>query len=283
MKCWTHPKADAVAVCVSCGKGLCKECSIVIAGNNYCKTCVESEKWRAPPTLQVAPPTPSAAPPTLHTAPSTPSAAVPTALPPTPTPKGVPSKAQFTVGGIGSILNVIASIPLLILAIMLTNAIMHGYIPAPEYAEFLYFWPFGGLIMAGIGYLGIRRNYGSAMGIVSFAFAIISLVLLIFFSLVGMSLYYIDSEEWATAQAIQGLWFIPFGITQILWGATHIVSRKFTGKSGLSLATGIILILTGCLTMTLILSFLGMVLFFAAEIMASVLFFKSNVPTVSEP
>lgn len=137
--------------------------------------------------------------------------------------------------------------------------------------------------MAGIGYLGIRRNYGSAMGIVSFTFAIVSLVLIILFSIAGMTLYYTYPGEWARAQIMQGLWFIPFGITQIIWGATHIVTRKFTGKSGLSLATGIILILAGGLAMTLILSFLGMALFFAAEIMASILFFKSKVPTVSGP
>jgi len=266
MKCWVHPKEDAVAVCVSCGKGLCRECSIVIAGNNYCKACVESERWRAPPAPIPPPVAPPAAPPTL---------------PPTPRPSK-PSKAQFTVGGIGSILNVIAAIPLFILAIMLDSAIFGGPEPARAFEEFWYFVPFGGIIMAGIGYLGIRRNYGSAMGIASFAFAIIVLVLLILFSLAGMALYYAYPEEWAAAQVIRGLWFIPFGIMQILWGTTHIVTRKFTGKSGLSLATGIILILAGGLTMTLILSFIGMGLFFIAEVMASVLFFTSEVPTVSK-
>lgn len=277
MKCWAHSEVDAVAVCVSCGKGLCRECSIVIAGKSYCKTCVESEKWRAPPTPPpVAPPTPPTAPPTP---PPTPPKAEPT-----PTPTGRPSKAQFTVGGIGSILNVIAAIPLFILAIMLFSAIFGGYTPAPNYYEgFWYFVPFGGIIMAGIGYLGIRRNYGSAMGIASFAFAIIAIVLLVLFSWAGMALYYAYQVEWAVAQVIRGIWFIPFGIMQILWGATHIVTRKFTGKSGLSLATGIMLILAGSLTMTLILSFIGMALFFVAEIMASVLFFTSEVSTVSKP
>jgi len=273
MKCWAHPEVDAVAVCVSCGKGLCRDCSIVIAGNNYCKTCVESEKWRGPPTQPVAAPTP---PPTAPP--------IPPKVKPTPTPKGRPSKAQFTVGGIGSIFNVIAAIPLFILAIMLFTAIFGGYTPAPQYyEEFWYFMPFGGIIMAGIGYLGIRRNYGSAMGIASFAFAIVSLVLLVLFSLAGMSLYYAHPEEWAMAKVIQGLWFIPFGITQILWGATHIITRKFTGKSGLSLATGVMLILAGSFTIPLTGSFVGMALFFVAEIMASVLFFTSEIPEAAWP
>jgi len=271
MKCWAHPEVDAVAICVSCGKGLCRDCSIVITGNNYCKACVESEKWRGPPTRPLAAPTPTpTAPP------------IPPKTKPTPTPKGRPSKAQFTVGGIGSVFNVIAAIPLFILAFMLVAAIVGGYAPALEYYV-LFFLPFGGIIMAGIGYLGIRRNYGSAMGIASFAFAIVTLVLLLLFSLAGITFHYANPEEWATAQVIQCLWFIPFGIMQILWGATHIKTRKFTGKSRLSLATGIILITAGSLTMILVSSMMGIALFFVAEIMASILFFTSEIPEAVWP
>lgn len=284
MKCWAHPKVDAVAVCVSCGKGLCKECSIVIAGNTYCKTCVESERWKAPPTPPpTAPPTPPPTPPKAE---------------PTPTPTGRPSKAQFTVGGIGSILNTIASIPMFLFAIALLFALPYYY---EEYADLYPILALGligfillmiGIVMAAIGYFGFRTNYGSGMGTASFAFAIIVTVLLIIIAIASVTLIYAgepyyDYEYeyavwWVTVLVGQIIWFLLFGIMQILWGVTHIVTRKFTGHSGLSLATGIMLIIAGSLTTTFAITFIGIVLFFVAEIMASVLFFISKVPTVSK-
>jgi hypothetical protein len=292
MKCWVHPKVDAVAVCVSCGKGLCRECSIVIAGNTYCKTCVESEKWKALPTPPPAPPIP-------------PPAAPPTPLPPpvkvepTPTPTGVPSKAEFIVGGVGSILNTIASIPIFGFAIALLIVILSYYEEYERYTHLYSILAIGvvgfilliiGIIMAAIGYSGFRRNYGSGMGTASFVFAIIVTVLLIIIAFVDISLIYAGEPyyeyeyvRWATALVGQIIWFLLFGIMQILWGVTHIVTRKFTGKSGLSLATGIILIISGSLTTTFVGVSIGIALFFVAQIMASVLFFTSKVPTVSKP
>ena len=287
MKCWVHPKVDAVAVCVSCGKGLCKECSIVMAGNNYCKTCVESEKWKAPPT-PLAPPPPPTAPPTPPP--------TPVKVEPTPTPTGVPSRAQFIVGGVGSILNTIASIPMFIFVIALWISII------AYYEEYTYLYPILavgvvgfilliiGIIMAAIGYSGFRRNYGSGMGTASFAFAIIVTVLLIIIAFVDITLIYAGepyyeyeyTARWVIAFVGQIIWFLLFGLMQILWGATHIVSRKFTGHSGLSLATGIMLIIAGSLTTTFVITSIGIALFFVAQIMASILFFISEVPTVSK-
>jgi hypothetical protein len=37
MKCYKHPKADAVGVCSQCGKGVCGKCSVEIGGKLYCK------------------------------------------------------------------------------------------------------------------------------------------------------------------------------------------------------------------------------------------------------
>ena len=296
MKCWAHPKVDAVAVCMSCGKGVCKECSIVIAGNTYCKTCVESERWRAPPTPPpVAPPTP---PPTAPPAPPP----TPVKVEPTPTPTGVPSKAEFTVGGIGSILNTIASIPMFLFALALLISLPH-YFEEYYYEEYMsttlavgiigFILLIIGIMIAAIGYSGFRRNYGSGMGTASFAFAIVVTVLLIIIAIANVTLIrtftytgdpYYEYTAWLAITLVgQIIWFLLFGIMQILWGATHIVVREFTGKSGLSLATGIMLIIAGSLTMTFAFTFIGIALFFVAEIMASVLFFISDVPTVSKP
>jgi len=287
MKCWAHPKVDAIAVCMSCGKGVCKECSIVIAGNTYCKTCIESERWKALPTAAPTPPPTPIPPPT------------PVKVEPTPTPTGAPSRAQFAVGGVGSILNTIASIPLFIFALALLISLPYYFTDYSYLYSILAIGTIGyillmiGTIMAAIGYLGFRRNYGSGMGIASFVFAIIAVVLLIIIIIASIIVYagepyyyYYEYEYtawWATILVGQIIWFLLFGVMQILWGATHIVTRKFTGSSGLSVGTGVVLIIAGSLTMTFVLTFIAIALFFVAEIMASVLFFISKIPTVSSP
>ena len=40
MECYNHPDREAVTTCSVCGKAVCQECSMEIAGNVYCKDCV---------------------------------------------------------------------------------------------------------------------------------------------------------------------------------------------------------------------------------------------------
>ena len=40
MNCENHPDREAVANCAVCGKPICEECLIKIAGNTYCKDCI---------------------------------------------------------------------------------------------------------------------------------------------------------------------------------------------------------------------------------------------------
>jgi len=37
MKCYKHPKIDAVGVCKECGEGICNKCSVEIGKKLYCK------------------------------------------------------------------------------------------------------------------------------------------------------------------------------------------------------------------------------------------------------
>jgi len=148
MKCYYHPKEDAVAVCKSCGRGVCQECIVIVAGDSYCKTCVETGRVKAP--------------------------AVPVPTPPVaiPRPSGIPSRTPFIVGGIGAIISGVAA---LLLFLGGFSNIFFGF-----------FFGFGkiwsvisniilgiGLILAGIGYLGIKRNYGLGTGTAGFAFSIV--------------------------------------------------------------------------------------------------------------
>lgn len=44
MKCYNHEDKDAVGICVSCKKGICKDCAIEYNEKLYCKDCIEKVK-----------------------------------------------------------------------------------------------------------------------------------------------------------------------------------------------------------------------------------------------
>lgn len=89
-----------------------------------------------------------------------------------PVPKGRPSKALFTVGAVGCIINTISAIWFM----------LSTYVPVFWDEPF---WIIGyglfviGLSLASVGYLGARRNYGSGAGAGGFAVAIVVSVLFV--------------------------------------------------------------------------------------------------------
>jgi len=43
MKCYNHPEVDAVAVCKSCSRGLCRECAVEVGTSIGCKNRCEAD------------------------------------------------------------------------------------------------------------------------------------------------------------------------------------------------------------------------------------------------
>lgn len=41
MECYYHPERDGTDTCAICGKSICKECGLELAGKIYCKECLE--------------------------------------------------------------------------------------------------------------------------------------------------------------------------------------------------------------------------------------------------
>ena len=41
MECYYHPNVESTDVCAICGKSMCKESGLEIAGKVYCKDCLE--------------------------------------------------------------------------------------------------------------------------------------------------------------------------------------------------------------------------------------------------
>lgn len=41
MKCYVHPEVEAVGTCTNCGRAVCSDCAMDIAGKMTCKACAE--------------------------------------------------------------------------------------------------------------------------------------------------------------------------------------------------------------------------------------------------
>jgi len=216
-----------------------------------------------------------------------------------PVPKGTPKKAFFVVGGVGCIINTVAAIWFFLLTLGLLSLPFRG----------LSSWVIGyillaiGLILASIGYFGMRRNYDSRIGLAGFVVGIITSVLFLLWTVWDYIVVFPMNSSWMLVVYFEVTLYNILFIMMILWGVTHIITRRFTGKSGLSFATGIMLIMTAVFVEifdTLLAFFLiwrfyptsvlnwaletfdliWTFLFFISEILAAILFFTIKV---SEP
>lgn len=212
-----------------------------------------------------------------------------------PVPKGTPSKAFFVVGAIGCIINTIAAIWFSFLALIP----IFGY-PFPRIMGYVLLVI--GLILASTGYFGMRRNYDSGVGTASFALGVATGILFLLFTIWEIMLYLLGAYPIFGYELNLYVLFTIYDIffvLIILWGITNITTRHFTGKSGLSMATGIILILTAVfLQIWNTVWFVGItvwgymgyywfwdmleltwtLLFFVSEILATILFLMAKVP-----
>jgi hypothetical protein len=221
-------------------------------------------------------------------------------------PKGRPSKALFIVGAVGCVINTLAAMWFFLATVMWF--FFAASIPEP-------LWIIGyvllviGLSLASVGYFGTRRNYGSGVGTASFAIAIvvsILFLLLAIWRIMGYPFFHGYEEYWLLRSYVLTTIYEIFFVMMILWGVTHITTRRFTGNSGLSLATGIMLILAAVFVsvwttlwiadtfwryygyhefvLWRIVDVFDLVwtsLFFVSEILATILFFMAKVPESS--
>lgn len=258
MKCYAHPKEDAVAVCKSCGKGICGICAVELGGVAYCKTCVESGAVNR--SIIVV--------------------GTKEAIP----PGGIPSKTHFIIGGVGSIISGVAAIISLFMGLrplLWWWAGSRGYIAFEDLAGFVILGV--GLILAGIGYMGISRNFRKGVATASFAFSIIVVVFLFITAAFGLLwaprppyYYYYESPGYIAYIVVFIVTLVLFGVMQILWGVSHIQARQYVGNSGLSLTTGIMFIISGALTASILISFVGMILLCVSNIMAAIGFITTK-------
>lgn len=154
--------------------------------------------------------------------------------------------AFFICGGIGCIINIVASALYCFTTLTLLS---HLYLASYAMIDLVTYILLGvGIILASTGYLGMRRYYGSGLGLASFILGVITAVCFSVYSPNEIILEQLNiSYNSNMYHALQLGWIFILNIfydTLILWGITHILNRSPTGKSGLSTATGILCILT---------------------------------------
>ena len=193
--------------------------------------------------------------------------------PPVPTPKGPPTRTPFVLGAVGGFLAAGFLIP---------YAIFGGFA-----GFFGFFFGFGfsrilglaldvalfvSLLLHLFALWGFWRNYGSQMGIASFAFGIVALVLFLVAAIVSN----LASSFGLIVVILAGL--ILLGVMFILEGAAYIVVRLFVGSQGASIAAGILFVLAGAFICTLYFGFIGDILAVPATIIAGIVLLKAPLP-----
>lgn len=193
-------------------------------------------------------------------------------------------RGLFALGGTGAIILSIASV---IMAVM-------GLWPiwVSTYSFMWYIILITGLILlligsifVGIAYYAFYRHFEHPMSIAGLVFGIICPVALLVFAVIGMfptgyGYYYPDYYRYSLSPLGLVLYWIGlllFGTMLVIWGATSIVIHKSTNMPGLSLATGIVLIVAGCFVASFLLTFVGFILLITAQIMNAILFLKMAV------
>ena len=228
--------------CPRCGRPLVW---LAPYGHWYC----DHDQLSYPATLPLpAPPRPPPVPPPVPPPP------MPFAGPsPWPRTTGVPGREAFLLAAIGNFLSVPTSIALGLLIFVGFYYNSAGFIVA--IVPFLV-----GMVLQLFGFYGQWRRFGSALAAVTFAYGLPAIGVFA----VGMAWY--ASAVSVTFGTFEGIFpalllivvFVMLGILFLLEGVTLFVDRIRLGAPDLAVAAGILLLLSGALIVTVILSPFGM-------------------------
>ena len=159
MKCAKHHRKEAIAACVSCGAGVCKECRITVQGITYCKPCLEGGKMRPESPPATSPPPPSSPPTYIQTRPRTrPSRPIRI-----PQSDRTPLRVLLILGAIGMIFLVISKS---LYAFFLSASFWLGGIQ--PYQTYWSVYVLVTSVVAGVGFFGYWWNYGLRSSLVAF-------------------------------------------------------------------------------------------------------------------
>ncbi len=264
MKCYEHPDREALAICKSCGKGLCKDCNIDVQRISYCKDClnnkltVQSDK-DAQLNLLFGP--------------------------------EAELEREFRSGANGLIALGIVS---LFIVVFITITDFYN-IQATGVTAIIWIWIIAtaiSIFSAALGYKALRTAYRNNLGIPARILGYLSAVFLFLVLLLWLVIDPTVVSSLDAINAINGLktyfylTFTIFGVTQIVWGIAHLSSRQQTGKSSLSVLSGIVMIVSGSIVSLSIVFFdaalvPGLVIFAVSAFLSSAVFITAKRPKLN--
>ena len=199
-----------------------------------------------------------------------------------PRPVGVPSRSWFTAGAVGHFMAVAASI-----AFGVSAFGFFGYGGLSLLHLALVAFLFVSLLLSLFGFFGMRRNYGSQMGLATFGYGLAAVLFLLVGQVVAQLT--VSYGWWGYAMSLLGIiliitsWVL-LGVLYILAGVTYIVARHFLGNAGLALAAGVVLIVGGSLISSVILAvYGGFFVVVPGLIMGGIVLLKAPVPPAPSP
>jgi hypothetical protein len=194
---------------------------------------------------------------------------------------GQVGRGLFALGGTGAIILTVASV------IMAVIGLWPLWIPGYSFIWYLILITglvllLIGSIFVGIAYYAFYRHFEHPIGIAGLVFGVICPVALLVFAVIGMypmsyGYYYPSYYLSPFSLVLYWLGLLLFGTMLVIWGVASIVIRKSTSMPGLSLATGIVLIVAGCFAASFLLTFVGFILLLASQIMNAIVFLKMAV------
>ena len=191
---------------------------------------------------------------------------------PLPRPRGPPTRFLFIIGAVGHFFSAAASVPFAVFGFGLGGLFFFRFF----FFEIFLFLILGVLYFVGLllhlfGFYGFWRNYGSQMGIATFAYGLAAVVIF----LVGIVLGVIASFSFFLLTLVG---FVALGVLFIVDGVTYIVVRHSMINLGTSIAAGVLFIVSGAFVCSLFLSFVGGIIAVPAFILGGIILLRSPMP-----
>ncbi len=262
MKCAKHPRRDAIAVCVSCGIGICRDCEIKVQNRSHCKECVEAGRATTPAAPLIPKP-------------------VPGKVTPVATPTGIPSKGFYNTASIGLIILMVGAN-----LMWISEFIAFGWFLSINVVRLVSVCLFcAGGVMSALAMYGFRRNYGPQLAYIVFIISVIFVwfmlipVIINYGFLAGSFIPLALNPVYLAYIILYYLGYVLAGVMMILWGATVLYVRNYLGIPGLAMATSILFIITGSFFCTVALAIVAQIMLIPSGILGIITLSTTDVPT----
>lgn len=132
------------------------------------------------------------------------------------------------------------------------------------------------LVIQLIGFYGFWRNYGSRMGVVTFAFGLAAIGVF----LGAISLVFVVRDSLSAIVYLAG--YVLLGVMFILDGVTFLVNRHFV-LPGASIATGVLFIIAGGFVCSILFASVGDIVAMPAFIIGGIVLVNAPIPVLYSP